>query len=126
MSKLEADGEQMSAQDNFRVDVRNEDRAVVFAVEGELDLASSPTLEQAIDSVSEDDIDLLIVDLRELRFMDSTGLHALVKANKRAAEAGRKFAVVQGGAQIQRLLSLTGVGELLTVAESPEELLRAD
>jgi anti-sigma B factor antagonist len=126
MSKLEADGEQMSAQDNFRVDVRNEDRAVVFAVEGELDLASSPTLEQAIDSVSEDDIDLLIVDLRELRFMDSTGLHALVKANKRAGEAGRKFAVVQGGAQIQRLLSLTGVGELLTVAASPEELLRAD
>jgi anti-sigma B factor antagonist len=116
----------MNAQDNFRVDVRNEDRAVVFAVEGELDLASSPTLEQAIDRVSEDDIDLLIVDLRELRFMDSTGLHALVKANKRAGEAGRKFAVVQGGAQIQRLLSLTGVGDLLTVAASPEELLRAD
>lgn len=116
----------MSAQDNFRVDVRNEDRAVVFAVEGELDLASSPTLEQEIDRVSDDDIDLLIVDLRELRFMDSTGLHALVKANKRANESGRKFAVVQGGAQIQRLLSLTGVGELLTVAQSPEELLRAD
>lgn len=116
----------MSAQDNFRVDVNNEGRAVVFAVQGELDLASSPTLEQAIDGVSNDDIDLLIVDLRELRFMDSTGLHALVKANKRAGEAGRKFAVIQGGAQIQRLLSLTGVGELLTVAESPEELLRAD
>ena len=116
----------MSAHDNFRVDVDNHGRAVVFAVQGELDLASSPTLEQAIDGVSDDDVDLLIVDLRELRFMDSTGLHALVKANKRAGEAGRKFAVVQGGAQIQRLLSLTGVGELLTVAESPEELLRAD
>jgi anti-sigma B factor antagonist len=116
----------MSAQDNFRVDVRNEDRAVVFAIEGELDLASSPTLEQEIDRVSDDDVDLLIVDLRELRFMDSTGLHALVKANKRAKESGRKFAVVQGGAQIQRLLSLTGVDELLTVAQSPEELLRAD
>ena len=71
------------------------------------------------------DVDLLIVDLRELRFMDSTGLHALVKANKRAGEAGQRFAVVKGGAQIQRLLSLTGVGELLIVADSPEELLRA-
>jgi anti-sigma B factor antagonist len=116
----------MSAQDNFRVDVRQEGRAVVFAVEGELDLASSPTLEQAIDRLDESDVDLLIVDLRELKFMDSTGLHALVKANKRAGEAGRRFALVQGGAQIQRLLSLTGVGELLTVAQSPEELLRAD
>ena len=112
----------MSAQENFRVEVRNEDRAVVFAVQGELDLASSPTLEQEIDRVG--DVDLLIVDLRELRFMDSTGLHALVKANNRSADAGRRFAVVNGGAQIQRLLSLTGVGELLVVADSPEELLR--
>ena len=112
----------MSAQENFRVEVRNEDRAVVFAVQGELDLASSPTLEQEIDRAG--DVDLLIVDLRKLRFMDSTGLHALVKANKRAADAGRRFAVVKGGAQIQRLLSLTGVGELLVVADSPEELLR--
>lgn len=114
----------MNAQENFRVQVRNEDRAVVFAVEGELDLASSPTLEQELERVQDADVDLLIVDLRALRFMDSTGLHALVKANKRAADAGRRFAVVKGGAQIQRLLNLTGVGELLLIADSPEELLR--
>jgi anti-sigma B factor antagonist len=115
----------MSAQENFRVEVRREGRALVVAVAGELDLASSPTLEQELERVHDADIDLVIVDLRELRFMDSTGLHALVKANKRATEAGHRFAVVKGGAQIQRLLSLTGVGELLTVADSPEELLRA-
>lgn len=114
----------MNAQENFRVQVRNEDRAVVFAVEGELDLASSPTLEKALERAHDVDVDLLIVDLRALRFMDSTGLHALVKANKRATEAGRRFAVVKGGAQIQRLLNLTGVGELLLIADSPEELLR--
>jgi anti-sigma B factor antagonist len=115
----------MSTQENFRVQVRIEDRAAVFAVEGELDLASSPTLEQELDRVGDADVDLLIIDLRQLRFMDSTGLHALVKANKRATEAGRRFAVVKGGPQIQRLLSLTGVGELLIVADTPEELLRA-
>jgi anti-anti-sigma factor len=115
----------MSTQENFRVEVRTENRAVVFAVEGELDLASSPTLEQELDRVRDADADLLIVDLRRLRFMDSTGLHALVKANKRATEAGRRFAVVRGGAQIERLLNLTGVGELLIVADTPEELLQA-
>ena len=114
----------MNAQENFRVAVRNEDRAVVFAVEGELDLASSPTLEQELERAHDADVELLIIDLRELRFMDSTGLHALVKANKRATEAGRRFAVVRGGAQIERLLNLTGVGELLITADTPEELLR--
>jgi anti-sigma B factor antagonist len=115
----------MSGQDNFRVDVRSEDRAIVFAVTGELDLATSPTLEQEIERVRDADVDLLIVDLRDLRFMDSTGLHALVKAHKHAHDAGRRFAVVQGGAQIERLLDLTGVGDLLIVAQSPEELLQA-
>jgi anti-sigma B factor antagonist len=115
----------MSAHENFRVEVRSEGRAVVFVVEGELDLASSPTLEQELERVRDAEVELLIIDLRQLRFMDSTGLHALVRANKRATDAGRRFAVVKGGPQIQRLLSLTGVGELLTVADSPEELLRA-
>jgi anti-sigma B factor antagonist len=115
----------MSGQDDFRVDVRNEDGAIVFAVAGELDLATSPVLEQEIERVRDADVDLLIVDLRDLRFMDSTGLHALVKADKQAHDAGRRFAVVQGGAQIERLLDLTGVGDLLNVAQSPEELLRA-
>ena len=113
----------MTAQNNFGVEVRREDRAVVFALRGELDLASSPILEQELDRVRSEDVDLVIVDLRELRFMDSTGLHALVKANRRATEAGRRFAVIQGGAQIQRLLNLTGVGDVLNVADSPEELL---
>ncbi len=115
----------MSGQDDFRVDVRTEDRAIVFAVAGELDLATSPALEQEIERVRDADLDLLIVDLRDLRFMDSTGLHALVKAHKQAHDAGRRFAVVQGGAQIEWLLDLTGVGDLLNVAQSPEELLRA-
>jgi anti-sigma B factor antagonist len=115
----------MNAHENFRVDVRSEERAIVLVVAGELDLATSPALEQEIDRVRDADVDLLIVDLRELRFMDSTGLHALVKAHKQAHDAGRRFAVIQGGAQIERLLNLTGVGDLLVVAESPEELLRA-
>ncbi len=114
-----------SGSDNFRVDVRSEDRAIVFAVTGELDLSTSPALEQEMERVRHADVDLLIVDLRDLRFMDSTGLHALVKAHKQAGDAGRRFAVVQGGAQIERLLDLTGVGDLLVVAQSPEELLRA-
>ena len=115
----------MSGQDNFRVDVRSENRAIVLAVAGELDLATSPALEQEMERVRDADVDLLIVDLRDLRFMDSTGLHALVKAHKQAHDTGRRFAVVQGGAQIERLLDLTGVGDLLVVAQSPEELLRA-
>ncbi len=112
-------------QSNFKVDVRDGDDAVVLDVSGELDLASSPALEQALESASVKETPLVIVDLRRLEFMDSTGLSVLVRAHQRAAESGRRFAVVRGPQQVQRLLTLTGVADRLTLADSPEELLSA-
>lgn len=109
-------------QSHFRVEVRSEDRATVIAVSGELDLASSPALQEELDRVSSDS-ELLIIDLRELDFMDSTGLSVLVRAHQRAEEQGRRLAMVKGPQQVQRLLSLTGVADRLTLVDTPEELI---
>jgi anti-anti-sigma factor len=103
--------------------VRREDRATVVAVTGELDLASSPALDQELERVSRSDTELLILDLSELEFMDSTGLSVLIKANQRAQDAGKRFGVLKGSPQVQRLLSLTGVDERLTVADRLDQLL---
>jgi anti-sigma B factor antagonist len=110
-------------QNHFRVDVRNDGRASVITVSGELDLASSAALEEELARVAESGAEQVIVDLRELEFMDSTGLSTLVKAHQRAVESGQRFGVVRGPQQVQRLLSLTGVEERLTFADAPEELL---
>jgi anti-sigma B factor antagonist len=110
-------------QSHFRVEVRSEDHATVISVSGELDLASSPVLEEELDRVAQSDAELLIVDLRELEFMDSTGLSVLVRAHQRAEEQGRRLGLVNGSQQVQRLLTLTGVADRLMLADSPEELL---
>jgi anti-sigma B factor antagonist len=110
-------------QNHFRVEVRSEGAASVLTLSGELDLASSPTLEQELDRALEAGTNQLIVDLRKLEFMDSTGLSVLVNAHQRVEQAGMQFGVVKGSAQVQRLLSLTGVADRITVANSPEELL---
>jgi anti-anti-sigma factor len=94
---------------------------MVLTLTGELDLASSPALEEELGKLR--DPEFLIVDLRGLEFIDSTGLSVLVKAHQGAQEAGRGFGLVKGGAQVQRLLALTGLDERLTVADAPEELL---
>jgi anti-sigma B factor antagonist len=106
----------------LRVEVRSDGGATVLALGGELDLASSPMLEAELKRVGAQNPELLIVDLRELAFMDSTGLSALVRAYHRAREAGGRFGLVNGPPQIQRLLSLTGIGDRIAVVESPEEL----
>ena len=111
-------------QSHFRVEVQNHDRAAVIAVAGELDLASSPALEEELDRVAAtEDLELVVIDLRELEFMDSTGLSVLIRAHQRAEEQGRRFGLVKGSQQVERLLSLTGVAERLTLVDEPEELL---
>ena len=110
-------------QSHFRLEVHNEQTATVIAVSGELDLASSPALQEELDRAQSANAQLLIIDLRELDFMDSTGLSVLVRAHQRADEQGRQLAMVKGPQQVQRLLSLTGVADRLTVVDTPEELL---
>jgi anti-sigma B factor antagonist len=110
-------------QSQFRVDVRTEGHTAVIVVRGELDLASSPALEEQLEQLWGSDTKLLVIDLRELEFMDSTGLSIIVNAHQRLSEDGRELGLVRGPQQVQRLLDLTGVAERLRLVDSPEELL---
>ncbi len=112
-----------SVQSHFRVEVRYEGHASVIAVSGELDLSTSGALEEELLRVMDSDVELVVVDLHGLDFMDSTGLSALVKAQQAAVKAGKRFALIRGPQQVQRLLTLTGVADRLEVAASLDELL---
>ncbi len=97
----------------------------MLAASGELDLRTSPELEELLNRVWAAGAELVILDLRQIEFMDSTGLRVLLGAHQRAQETGRRFALVRGADQIERVLTLTGVRDLLTVVDAPEELLAA-
>jgi anti-sigma B factor antagonist len=107
---------------SFQVDVRYEGGAPLLAVSGELDLASSPTLEQELQRVTVKSPTLIIIDLRDLEFMDSTGLSVLIRAHQQAQQSGYRLGIVNGSRQIRRLLSLTGVADRLTIVDRPEDL----
>jgi len=113
-------------QSNLSVETHEGAQAVVIGVTGELDLASSPALEHELERGAAAQAGLVIVDLRNLEFMDSTGLSVLVRAHQRATENGQRFGVVKGPQQVQRLLSLTGVADRLNLADSADELLAQD
>jgi anti-anti-sigma factor len=110
-------------ENQLQVQVRKNPRATVVMVCGELDLASSATLEEALAEAEGSDLEPLILDLRKVDFMDSSGLAVVVKSHQRAQKAGRPFAVVNGSSQVQRLLSVTGVDDRIIVVEDPEQLL---
>jgi anti-anti-sigma factor len=83
-------------------------RAVVL-IRGELDLATAPDLERVVSEHLEAQRDV-VVDLRELEFMDSTGLRVLVAAHTRVRD-GQRFLVVRppAGGPIAKILTIAGV-----------------
>lgn len=104
----------------FRVEVTNRGAASVLRVSGELDLATSPALEQELERLAAAETPLVVVDLAELEFMDSTGLSVLVRAHRRAEENGQRLGLVDIPQQVQRLLTLTGVRDRLVLEQVPE------
>jgi len=113
-------------KNEFLVETQTSGRMISLALSGELDMLSAPVLEQALDRLAGVDADLVVIDLRTLEFMDSTGLHRLVRAQQEALQAGRRFALIRGTEQVQRVLDLSGVSESLTIVDSPDELLEVD
>ena len=101
---------------------RGED-IIVLAARGELDLASSELLESAIAAAIESAAAQVILDLRGLEFIDSVGISVLIRANQRLHDLGRRFGLVRGGAQVQRLLSLTGLDSRVSLGDTPEQLI---
>ena len=96
------------------------DDAVRVEVSGELDLSSAPTFEEALRRIEgQTKSPLIVLDLRDLKFMDSTGLRLILSAHARAVNQGRKLAIVQGGEAIKRIFRITGVFSRLNFVESP-------
>jgi anti-sigma B factor antagonist len=110
-------------QSEFRVEVRGQPGATLLAVSGELDLASTPALEEELEHAFGLQPEIVILDLRGLEFMDSTGLSLLIKAHRSAERSGKRLCLIKGPPQVQRLLTLTGVQERLTVLDRPEDAL---
>lgn len=107
-------------QEHFQVEVRTSAQRAMLTLHGELDLASSAALEDELHRV--DGIALVVVDLRDLAFLDSTGLGVIVKAHQRLREEGCQLALIEGDGQVRRLLSLTGLTDQLTIVRDPDDL----
>lgn len=76
---------------------------------GELDIAGQARFTQVLSHAGRA-ARLVVLDLRELTFMDCSGLQVIVEASARARGAGWRLLLIRGPAQIHRLFTLTGCG----------------
>jgi anti-anti-sigma factor len=96
---------------------------VVVAVSGELDAAVTAHLQRAVDEALARSPERLVLDVRDLRFLDSHGVACLVAVRKAARTHGAELSVVTGvsDAPALRLLELAGVSALFDLREDIED-----
>lgn len=107
--------------DSFRCETGRAGDTVWVRPVGELDLDTEPQLEESIAAMRELGAPRLVLDLRELTFMDSTGLRLVIRWDTRSREQGFEFAIVRGPDVVQRVVRLTGMEEQLTFTDPPAE-----
>lgn len=91
---------------------------VRLSVLGELDIATAPQLNHAL-AGAQADAALVILDLRELEFMDSSGANLIAAASGRARQAGGRLVVVRGPVQVERVFALVGLDRQLELVDHP-------
>jgi anti-anti-sigma factor len=92
------------------------DGSLVIAFAGELDLANADTAESALESSLANGAPV-IVDMRELEFIDSTGIALLVSTLSRNEDGTRVSFIPSDFPAVTRVLELTGLAERLPLAK---------
>jgi anti-anti-sigma factor len=98
--------------------------AVRFALRGELDLAHAYTFDEELRTVEATRPSTVVIDLRELTFLDSCGLARLLAARRRARRLGHRLLLVRGSATVQRLFALAAVDEAFEMVSDVPALTR--
>jgi anti-anti-sigma factor len=96
------------------------DDVPVLRLQGDLDLAGVAALEHALAGLEELDLDVLVLDLRAVSFLDSSGLRALLAADARARAADRRLVLVRGPDVVHRVFEIALLDRRLTFVDTPE------
>lgn len=112
----------MRSNAGFRVDVERRRDGVVVTPSGELDLASIERLSHAL--AEHESAPLVVLDLRAITFLDTSGLRLVIGAHQRAEQAGVRLVLVRGRESVQRIFEVVDLERELPFVDDPDDALR--
>jgi anti-sigma B factor antagonist len=93
----------------------------VISAPVEVDVSNADGLRQRLLARADEGHAVLVVDMSETAFCDSTGLHQLVRAHKRAAAAGGEVRLVITAPTVLRLFEIVGIDGFFPIFKSLDE-----
>jgi anti-sigma B factor antagonist len=109
----------MSSDATFEIDVTEDDESTLVRVTGEIDLATSPQLREALDRAIGDGVALVRLDMTGVTFLDSSGISVLVDAQQRLQDDSARLVLHGVGDRIKRVLEISGLGSFFELSDQP-------
>jgi anti-sigma B factor antagonist len=110
----------MHPSDDFTVEVHRRPGAAIVSPAGEIDVATVDQVRERLREC-EADAEAVVLDLRRVEFMDTSGLQLVFETQQRASGSGFEFIVVRGSAALQRLFEIAGFGDRLRLVNDPDD-----
>lgn len=111
----------MESHLEIEVSARPVGNAYLVEVSGEIDLYTGPRVKDCIHDLIDQEHYNLIVDLENVRYMDSTGLGILMSALKRVEEKGGRIVIVCNNARVLKIFKLTGFVHTFSIFNTEAE-----
>jgi anti-anti-sigma factor len=105
-----------SGQKGLRIDAAREKDTWTIRLSGELDLGNSEQLDAALLEAEASDATRILLDVDELRFIDSTGLRVILRATRRAERTGDRLRVTRGKGYVADTFRLTALDRTIPFA----------
>ncbi|HEX6585759.1 MAG TPA: STAS domain-containing protein [Solirubrobacterales bacterium] len=115
--KLKSSTERVILVLNFDLQIETEGSSALVRIRGDLDLQVIDQVTDAMARIESDAPELLVIDLSRLSFMDSSGMGVIAAASMRAADAGRRFAIVIPPAGVRQAFERTKLNEVITTTD---------
>ena len=109
LSRMASNGSDLPAGDDVRISVQRGDGQATVTVEGEVDVATAPTLRDELYRLIDQGTSTIVVDLQGMDFIDSTGLGVFVGALKRAREGGGGIELKGLQPSARKVFDITGL-----------------
>ncbi|WP_205699339.1 STAS domain-containing protein [Conexibacter sp. SYSU D00693] len=97
----------------FLLEIRDDGRSRLVVPHGDVDIATAPELAGAVLRAA-GEVPAVVLDLRDVRFIDSSGIGAVLDCRRRLAERGTELTMVRGPRAVQSAFELCGVARLLS------------
>jgi anti-anti-sigma factor len=105
---------------NFDVLTNRDGATLVVSPRGEIDLATVGLVREAVDREQQPG-EALVLDLREVGFMDTSGLRYVLELHARAQEEGFGLLLVRGPSAVQRVFEVSGLEPRLPFVDDPSQ-----